>query len=250
MILRSLIAGCTIVMLFQLPDPALGANEGEEVRVPWIGFMAPTVGPGSLGPATVRTTGDEVLQGKVATLLFTRHGLSRLTLQQEGGNKRRFRAAEVDEVVIDLGVAAHVGMLLEATTTVRKAFRGSLPQRIDHDQVVFRRFAWPRPSDSVLLQLVNPGFDSRIGVYYLQSAKKGSITVLGLPITGDESKAFVVVKDHGEPLSVTSRHYARDQFDLLFGDCAEMLQRQEAADRDFDSFARHVWLYDQLCGPG
>lgn len=88
---------------------------------------------------------------------------------------------------------------------MRKAFRGSLPRRIDHDQLVFRRFAWPRPSDSVLLQLVKPGFDSRIGVYDLQRAKKGTISVFGLPITGDESKAFGVVKDHGEPLSVTSR---------------------------------------------
>lgn len=68
---------------------------------------------------------------------------------------------------------------------MRKAFRGSLPRRIDHDQVVFRRFAWPKPSDSVLLQRVNTGFDSRIGVYYLQCAKKGTISVFGLPITGD-----------------------------------------------------------------
>jgi hypothetical protein len=249
MMLRSLMAGCTMVMLVQFPHPALGAEQGEEVRVPRVGFMAPVMWPGGTPPATVRTTGDEMLQGKITTLIFTRHGLSRLTLQQEGGSKRRFRAAEVDKVVIDLDDVAYVGMLLEATTTVRKAFRGSLSQRIDHDQVVFQRFAWPKPSDSVLLQLVNPGFDSRIEVYYLQNAKKGTIVVLGLPIAGDESKAFVVVKDRGEPLRVSSRHY-RDQFDLLFGDCPEMLQRREAADRDFDSFARHVWLYDHLCGPG
>jgi hypothetical protein len=214
---------------------------------PRVVFMAPVeITPGD--PASARTVSGVELFGTIGGFISGRHGLTRVTLRPAEGSRQQFLASDIDELVIEPGTLSRIGMVREATSTVRKIRRDDLWARIDHDVVVFHRVAWPKPSDARLLQLVNPGFASRIRVYHLISATSGTWTIAGVPVAGGESKAFAVIKDGGEPMRVDRRHYERRDFDLLFGDCPEMLQGAAASNRNFHRFAQHTFVYDQLCG--
>jgi hypothetical protein len=174
--------------------------------------------------------------------------VTRVAIRPADQNAQKFRAADLDELVVEPGTLARIGMVRQATSTLRKVARNDLRSRTGHDVAIFHNVAWPRPSDARLLQLVNPGFASRVRVYHLINAHSATWTIAGIPIAGDESKSFAVVKDDGEPMRVEGRHYERRDFDLLFGDCPEMLQQEISSDRNFQHFAQHAFIYDRLCG--
>jgi hypothetical protein len=214
---------------------------------PRVAFMAP-IELTPADPASVRTVGGVEISGTIATIISGRHGLTSITLRPADGKRQKFRAADIDELVVEPGTIARLSMVMSATSTLRKVARNDLRSTLDHDVVVFHNVAWPKASDARLLQLVNPGFASRVRVYHLISAMSATWTIAGVPVAGDESKAFAVIKDGGEPMRVSGRHYEQRDFDLLFGDCPEMLQLEISSDRSFHRFAQHAFLYDRLCG--
>jgi hypothetical protein len=212
-----------------------------------VAFMAPveiTLGD----PAWVRTVRGDEVSGTITGLVSGRHGVTRVSLKSADGNSQKFRAADLEELVVEPGTLARIGMVRQATSTLRKVALNDFRSRVNHDEAVFHSIDWPKRSDARLLQLVNPGSASRIRVYHLVNATSGTWVIGGIAVAGDESKAFAVVKDGGDPLRVEGRHYERRDFDVMFADCPEMLQEAVSSERNFHRFAQHVLVYDRLCG--
>lgn len=93
------------------------------------------------------------------------------------------------------------------------------------------------------MQLLNPGFDTKLKVYDLPNAKSGETSIGGIAVGGDKATAYLVVKN-GESLKITKKKYKKQDFKLLFSDCPKILENNEP---NFKEFATHVFFYDQLC---
>jgi hypothetical protein len=96
----------------------------------------------------------------------------------------------------------------------------------------------------VMLQVVNPGFDSVIKVYDDPRAQEtGGVSVGGIQATGGVLKSYYIVQD-GKAVKIKKGDY-KDEFGNLYPDCPAMAKEFEKI--DWDDFPKHVYFYTENC---
>ena len=235
------LALAALLALFLLALPA-------EARRPQVGFLTPLGEP--TGPELVVYTQDgEVLEGHIARSMSWFGSMTKMTFELEDGSRRKLTAAEVDRVIMPMHKIWQIAMIGEATETLEKIWRTDFDRIFEVDELVFDSVRHPKSERTSLRQLINPGFDHRLRVYYLPSSKEGKSYFGDLPkaVFGDMPKAFLVVKDDGEAVRVKQGDYRKEWFEQLFGDCPEVLELYQGDRRKFKFFAEHTFVYDQAC---
>lgn len=113
-----------------------------------------------------------------------------------------------------------------------------LQQEAQYNYLTFERVEMPSKNKKKykFLQLLNPGFDSRIKVYFKYSGEEA-----------DAAKKYFIVKDGGAPLDIKEKDY-RDVFGMLFNDCPKMKTLFPNGGKNYQNISVHVYTYDQLCG--
>jgi hypothetical protein len=202
--------------------------------------------------ARLVTANGEVFWGQLSGELQGLEGTYGLDLRDEDGTVHYFHANDVREIFLPLegpmlGLV-HAAMVIDGVSTIEKAIRTDYQAIQELDALNFDAVRWPGRRDAIILQRVNPGFDSAIRVYALRNAREWKFFFDDLPISGDEQKRFLAVKD-GKTYSILKKSY-RDEFPILFGDCDALLEQVPRRKRKFRRFADHVAAYEQLCGPG
>lgn len=98
------------------------------------------------------------------------------------------------------------------------------------------------------MQLINPGYNSRIKVYHHPNANKTqAITGSNIDIVGGEDKSYLVVKD-GKRAEIIKKKNYRNAFGALIGDCSEYIKYMVDQKISFWDMATHVFHYDTTCG--
>jgi len=96
------------------------------------------------------------------------------------------------------------------------------------------------------MQLLNPGFDSKIKVFAEPSKKTGGLNVGGLQLTGGEARAYLFVKGKEKSIEVKKGSYSKN-FQELYGDCPLMISKIQGEKIRWDDVALHVFAYEQAC---
>lgn len=91
--------------------------------------------------------------------------------------------------------------------------------------------------DFVLLQLINPGYDTKIKVYANPAAGK---TMSWTGIDGGMDRSYYVSKN-GEAVRKIVKKDMREEFAKLFGDCAAM----EGKTGNWDDFDKYIETYNE-----
>jgi hypothetical protein len=201
--------------------------------------------------ARLVTADGKVFWGQLAGELQGLKGTYRVDLYDENGEVLSFFANEVREIFLPLegpmlGLV-HAAMVIDGVSTIEKAIRTDYQAIKELDALHFDGVRWPGRQEAILLQRVNPGFDSAIRVYALRNAREWTFFFDDLPISGDEQKRFLAVKGD-KTFSILKKSY-RHEFPILFGDCDALLEQVPPRKRKFRRFADHVAAYEQLCGP-
>jgi hypothetical protein len=197
----------------------------------------------------VITNDGERLEGKISTYLLVMGSLRKLTLKTADGTKHKFKAADLQEVGVKLdGMAKFMAMGEAASGSIVGMAKTDWGEIANREYAVYRQALLPKKKDKfALLQLLNPGFDSRVQVYLDPNAKE---TKGFAGITGGEDKSYIVVKDGAKSVLIKKAKYKK-QFPELMGDCPQLAEHPEMGDKiKFKDFAAHVFVYDQLCGSG
>lgn len=101
-------------------------------------------------------------------------------------------------------------------------------------------------TSTLLLQLLNPGFSSKIKVFYDPYASEtGGIGYAGLKLTGGEDKSYYV--QVGDKVA---RKTKKKDYDSLYKEfysgCSELLQKLEK-DHKWSDFAKHIYAFTFEC---
>lgn len=177
--------------------------------------------------------------------------VTKFTLKTHDGQKVKLKAADVDEIIMPVNDLWRTVMLAESSDTLEEIWSTDYERIFEVDELVFHSVRHPKSERTSIRQLVNPGFDSRLRVYYLPMSTEGIFSSDDLPVFGDMPRAFLVIKDDGDVQRIKQSSYRDEAFLKLFGDCPELLERYQGKKRKFKFFAEHVFLYDQMCpGPG
>lgn len=198
-------------------------------------------------PDVIVTTADgREIPGRLSSYSWGFRGLDGITVVDAEGLKHRLGPGEVERLVILLNRFSRLALFAEATTTIEKAAKTDYEPLAEATELIFEPVRWPDGPKTWLLQRVNPGFDTLIQVYGLPNAREGTFSSGSLQVAGDEPKAYLAVRRGGEPIRVRKKSY-EDDFDRLFADCPELLERYRKRDRRFRDFADHVYAYELSC---
>lgn len=116
---------------------------------------------------------------------------------------------------------------------------------LDRDYIYFEQARLPGKKERyVLLQLVNPGFDSKLKIFDdPRAAQTGGIAMGGVAMTGGNLKSYYVVRD-GEAYLIKKGKYKKE-FLNIYGNCAHLKQTFDKI--KWLDFAEHVYAHEQHC---
>lgn len=162
------------------------------------------------------------------------------------GKKFTYQAADIQQLCLPPSDAAKYMSFMSSTQSIAKIQRTQVGAAT-RDLIVFYNEHLDDPDREVLVQLINPGFDSRIRVYDDPFATKTSgIGVGGIAITGGMDKSYYVRTKEGKVIRLKKRNYD-ELFRPLFDSCPAVMDKysKNFAWRDF---CYHVFLFDESCG--
>ena len=195
------------------------------------------------GPAEVTTLDGEVLSGKVKYASFGPNGMMSFMLLDTEGNKNKFKAADVQQLKLKVDGLAKLEIIAEQSSNIEKLANSNFKEVVEREYVYWQRVKHPEKDKFLLLQLLNPGFDSKIKVYDAPSNKSGETSVGDVAVSGNKATAYYVIKK-GQSLKVSKKHYKKVDFGRLFNDCPFVITNNKP---DFKEFSAVVFYYDQMC---
>jgi hypothetical protein len=215
------------------------------------GFVEVVEGNGLSGlfnnDCVLKLESGEMIHGKFASGTYVNNGFSKISLKLENGEKARFEPDQIISLHIKKSGLMKLFMVTDATASVKEMIHTDFNQLVNRDSVIFETAVTPKKKETRrILQLLNPGFDSKIKVYAEPNAKTGGLNVGGLQLTGGEDKAYLFVKNGEKAFQVKKGSYARN-FEELYSDCPKMLEAFKDQKIKWDDVALHVYAYDQLC---
>lgn len=100
-------------------------------------------------------------------------------------------------------------------------------------------------SQTLLMQLLNPGFSSRLRVYFDPLANETSrANIGGLTVAGGLDKSYYVQRPGQDAYKLTKKEYRKD-FENFYNDCPTLLRKYPKP--DWPDFAKHVFFYSENC---
>ncbi|OIN58144.1 hypothetical protein [Arsenicibacter rosenii] len=161
------------------------------------------------------------------------------------GKKFKYEAADIQELGLNPSDYAKFSSVMNSTSSIVKAQKTKVSEST-RNLVIFSQEHLDDQDRDVLVQLVNPGFDSRIKVFDDPFATQTmGVGVYGMQVTGGMDKSFYV-KANGKVFRLKKKNYD-EYFPILFGSCPAVMSKygKGFAWRDFNE---HVFLLDQECG--
>jgi hypothetical protein len=191
-------------------------------------------------------SGEEIT-GKFMGGVYIKDGLSKITIKLENGEKAKFVPEQVISLKIKASKLMKLFMISEASSSIKEMVHSDFNEIVDRDHIIFETALTAKKSDTYrLLQLINPGFDSKIKVFAEPSAKTGGLSVGGVQLTGGQDRAYLFVKGGEKAIMVKKGSYSKN-FEELYADCPQMVSAFQGEKIKWDDVALHVFTYDQIC---
>ena len=185
------------------------------------------------------------LPGYIKLVNFQNGLVKSLKLELPDGTKEKYMAEEILSMKVAASDLGKLGAIVESAGSANRWSKTSTNEILKRDFVYYEQAKLPGNKEKfVLLQLVNPGFDSKIKVYDDPEAEESAgIGMQGIKMTGGILKSYYAVRN-GVAVKVKKNKY-KDLCIEIFGDCPELFQ--EFPERRFQDFAWHVYVHEQLC---
>ncbi|HYC84470.1 MAG TPA: hypothetical protein VEB86_04575, partial [Chryseosolibacter sp.] len=196
----------------------------------------------------------ETLEGKTRLVVSTSRGIKTISVVLPSGELAKFTASEIQEVGFRNNALTRAQSTNDQASSLKKILKADWNQIYKQEYIVYSRVILPS-GKPVLMQQLNPGFDTRIKVYYSLGSRKtsgigiplanaGPIAPASIKLTGGRQRAYWVSKDDGKVFKLRRGNYNKKNFKSLFGDSAGM----DAIRRPyrFKQFPAHVFFYDEI----
>jgi hypothetical protein len=191
-------------------------------------------------------SGEEIT-GKFAGGVFMNNGLSKIRVRLENGENAKFVPEQVVALKVKVSGLMKLSMISDAGSSIKEFANTDLNSIVQREWVLFETAVTPgQKGTKRILQLLNPGFDSKIKVFAEPNAKTGGLSIGGLQVTGGEDRVYLFVKGGEQAFKVKKGSY-RDNFTELYSDCPLMLEQFRGEKVRWDDVALHIYAYDQLC---
>jgi hypothetical protein len=199
-------------------------------------------------PADVEITlkdGSEI-QGRITSAMSVNGTIRSVTVKDAEKNKYKLKAEEMQTMKVRMTELAKLEAMGEASSSLVEMLNADFEEISNREWVIYEQALLPKKKEKyALLQLLNPGFDSRIKIYQNPDANEtGQTSIGGFSVAGGEDTSYLMVKDGAKSSKVKKGSYKKS-FPEIFDGC-EALQEYQGKPR-FQDFAAHVFLFNKEC---
>lgn len=196
-------------------------------------------------------TGDEI-RGDIKSTTITNGILTKFTVKTEEGEKKKIKAGDISSLWVKSTVFSSMSAVGGSTLTLDQMSMTSV-KNDDREYIIYEDAHTEDNSSAFgLLQLLNPGFDSRIKVYALEidegnttSLEDENAGISRIAITSKPKITYLFIK--GDEAMKVKRSNYKSRFAELYSDCPEMVSKYEGEDIKWKDIESHVLTYDKLC---
>ena len=195
-------------------------------------FIEPTdFNPSFVKDLTVIDTAGKSYTGEISKMKEKKQLVKEFTIKTKDGEKFEFTPDMVKVIYARASTVSRLSALNNAT--IARVEKNKLSKK--KDTIVFEGVK-DTDGDFILLQVVNPGYDSKIKVYANPTAGK---TTSWTGFDGGLDRSFYVSKN-GEPVFKLVKKDMKEKFALLFDDCASLKDKS----KNWESFDNYIEEYD------
>ncbi|MDW3193332.1 MAG: hypothetical protein R8G66_13250 [Cytophagales bacterium] len=199
-------------------------------------------------PADVEITlkdGNEI-QGRVTSVMSVNGTIRSITVRDVDKNKFKFKAEEMQVMKVRMTELAKLESIGNSSSSLMEMLNADFEEIISREWVIYEQALLPKKKTKyALLQLLNPGFDSRIKIYQNPDANEtGETSIGGFAVTGGEDTSYLMVKDGAKSAKVKKASY-RKSFPEIFDGCEALNEYKDKP--KFRDFAAHVFLFNKEC---
>jgi small nuclear ribonucleoprotein (snRNP)-like protein len=200
-------------------------------------------------PCTVELNNGEVITGKLSSGNLTNGFITNITVKSENGEKLKFKPDDVKRLSIKTSKLAKLTMISESASSIKKMTQTDFDDIVNLEYIIFESALAHNKSEKIrLVQLLNPGFDSKIKVFGDPNPNKktSGLAVGAIQLTGGEDKSYFFVQNNEKAVLVKKGNYDKNFIDL-YSKCPIMLGSFTGKDVKWADVAGHVFAYDKLC---
>ncbi|MCU0358473.1 MAG: hypothetical protein MUE95_12930 [Cyclobacteriaceae bacterium] len=197
----------------------------------------------------VKLANGEEITGKIGTMSGSNGYISAITIKLENGEKRKLKPEDISQLQVKTSKLMKLAMITESSSSIKEMTRTNFDDIVKRDFVIFETAMRHNKAGNLrLMQLLNPGFDSKIKVYAdpNPNRKTDGIGIAGVKLTGDVEKSYLFVQNNEKAVLVKKGSYKKD-FDELYKNCPKMIEAFAGEKLKFQDIAGHVFAYDQIC---
>ena len=199
-------------------------------------------------PAVAKLADGSEVSGKLTAATMINGYLDKFTLKNEAGEKVKLEPEDVVRLSVKASAMAKVAMGASNSSSIKEITSRDFSEISNREYIIFETAMRANKAGKLrLMQLLNPGFDTRVKVFADPNAQKtGGLAIGGIRVSGGEDRSFLIVKGDKQAVVVRKSSYRRN-FEELYGDCPAMVKTFTGEKIQWDDLAAHVFAYDSAC---
>lgn len=213
-------------------------------------FLVPTDGFSMKKTAYVTLMDGSEFSGQFRGGTMVNGVYKSVTLKEEDGTKHKWKPEEIESMLIPLSKMAKVD---QASKNMSKASKwkddSSLNEAALKEGYILYEgvtVTKKKKEQTVLLQLLNPAYASKIKVYHnSMSRETAGPSIGGIKLAGGDARTYYVKKGDANAEKFGKPKY-QENYTTLFGDCEAFVEKF-GADIRWAAFQEHVYFYDTEC---
>lgn len=163
-------------------------------------------------------------------------------LKDKSGKKHSLKANQIGKVFIVLTGFDKLNAYSEITLNLKELLNINFREVFKPEYYVWEPVISNKKGKLKVVQLINPGFDSKMKVYRDPTAMQFESS----EFSGTQELSYLVLKKGWSAAYKIKKTAYGKQFKILFADCPKLSKVFKDKKPRWEDFASHVFLYDQL----
>lgn len=202
-------------------------------------------------PAYITLTSGEEVVGKIDKVKRKKGQIEFIRLEMESGEEVEYTPEDIKTAFLPASgldkFAKDYDDAFNATTWGKDSPEG---ERIKDGYAYFQTelVQLKKKEATLLMQVVNPHFNTHITVYHdAMASESGSMSIGGIQVAGGLEKSYYIKIGAEEKVWRLKKKDYDETLEKLYGDC-DQVKPEEARKMFWDGFPVHVYNYSTKCG--
>lgn len=146
-------------------------------------------------PCVVELASGETIEGKLGGMTAMSGYISKINVKLENGEKMKLKPENVVRLKVKASKLAQISMMAESSSSIKEMTKTDYEEVLNREYIIYETAMRHNKKGKLrLMQLLNPGFDSKIKVFVDPNANETmGVGVGGVKLTGGEDKSYMFV---------------------------------------------------------